>query len=70
MTTKIWSKRQLQDTLKQLRDMGFPVEKLDAGYRLCDRHGREVFRAMRGRSGYLVRHHPDLFSYPELAIGA
>jgi hypothetical protein len=62
MVTKVWTKPQTQETLKQLRAGGFSVVKIPSGYEAFD--GMElVFKAMNGMRGYLVRHKEGLFKY-------
>ena len=61
MTTRIWTKPQTQQTLKALRAHGYKVAKLDAGYVAHDLQGLEVFKAMQGMNGYLVKFENELF---------
>jgi hypothetical protein len=60
MITLVASKPQAQAMIIALRLAGLNVEKDSYGY-WCKVNGREVFRAMRGTRGYLVRHIEDLF---------
>ena len=60
MVSKIWTKKLTQITIKQLRDAGLTVTKLDAGYE-CKINDELVFKAMIGTSGYLVRYNENLF---------
>jgi len=61
MISRIWTKKQTQATIKDLRQAGLPVTKLSSGYEA--KVGTEiVFKAMIGTNGYLVRHHEELFN--------
>lgn len=63
MTTKIWTKPQTQAAIRALRAAGYKEQKLDAGYVVrTPNPEREVFRAMRGIRGYLVRYQDGLFA--------
>lgn len=60
MVSKIWSKPVTQKVIKSLRMQGVTVEKINGGY--VGKIGtHEVFKAMQGTMGYLVRYEPDLF---------
>ena len=48
--------------VKALRDDGFPVQKLGAGYQLVG-DNVTLFKATNGNNGYLVRMAEDLFLY-------
>ena len=61
MKTRIWKKKYTQEVIRELRKAGYQVDRLDAGYQ-CEFEGNVIFAAMKGSSGYLVRHHPKLFS--------
>ena len=61
MITRIVSKKETQKMIKALRDAGFPVQKLDAGYQLVTKDDVTLFKAMNGNNGYLVRMVEDLF---------
>lgn len=59
-TTKIWTKAQTQATIKALRGAGYEVKKLDSGYSMI-LDNVELFKAMIGTRGYLVRYDSNLF---------
>jgi len=60
MTAQLWSKKETQGTLKELRHAGFTVTKANNGYEAHD--GNElVLKAMPGMGGYLVRYEERLF---------
>ena len=60
MTAQLWSKKDTQGTLKELRHGGFIVNKINSGYEACD--GDElVLKAMLFTNGYLVRYEERLF---------
>lgn len=61
MTSRIWTKKQTQATIKSLRAAGYTVLKSDSGY-TCEIDGLQVFCAMIGSHGYLVRYNAELFS--------
>jgi len=58
--SKVIMKRDFQSILKTLKDSGFTVTKLDAGYTV---HNDRVLvlKAMQGSQGYLVRMFEHLF---------
>lgn len=60
MATKLWSKPDTQRCITALRAQGIVVEKLNGGYEAI-LAGKEVFKAMQGTRGYLVRYTDDLF---------
>tara|TARA_R110000823_G_C15518878_1_gene455329 strand:- start:90 stop:299 length:210 start_codon:yes stop_codon:yes gene_type:complete len=67
MTTRIWTKKETQNTIKQLRKSGFNVVKIDYGYQIMNDLGevwikdkQPLFKAMMGAHGYLIRYHTDL----------
>ena len=60
MTTRMWTKKETQAVLKDLRTM-YQVTKIPSGYVATDDQGSEVFRAMTGYSGYLIRYDDGLF---------
>ena len=66
MTTRMWTRKQTQDTVKALRTAGYPIKNLDGGvYKTTDKddQGNPFFWAMQKNSGggFIVRYHPDLF---------
>ena len=62
MITRIWNKKQTQQTIKDLRNNGFVVDKLDNKYE-CYEEGKLIFMAMLGTNTYLIRHDEELFTY-------
>ena len=63
MITSIISKKEVQAMLKALRAAGcFEVVKLAAGYEVTHKKAGVVFKAMQGKTGYLVRMDDELFS--------
>ena len=70
MTTRMWTKPETQSTIKQLRQAGYKVIKRNDMYTIVDDNddvwkddkGRELFVAMTGTQGYLVRFSPELMS--------
>lgn len=70
MTSKVWSKKQTQKTIRALRNAGYDVVKQSDGHYKCDIKNDKgktvhIFTALIGHNGYLVRYHPDLFSESE-----
>lgn len=65
--SRVYTKPNVQAMLKALRTSGATVEKLDAGYVAKDPNGHEIFKAMNGSRGYLVRHVENLFSLKVVA---
>ncbi len=61
MTVRIWTKPQTQAALRALTVAGLAVNKTPGGYIARLSTGKEVFRAMQGTRGYLVRYVADLF---------
>lgn len=61
MTTRIWTKKQTQQTIRDLRTAGYDVQKKRDGY-ICNLGDLFIFQAMNGTNGYLVRYHEGLFS--------
>lgn len=64
MTTKIFSKPQLQQVLRDLRKAGYTVIKGHGMYKVFvyEESGDAVLEAMPGTRGYLVRYEPQLFT--------
>jgi len=60
MISRIWTKKQTQDTIKTLRNANLTVEKINSGYE-CKVNDKLVFKAMIGSNGYLVRYDENLF---------
>ena len=63
MTVKVWDKPFTQKILKSLRTAGYTVTKIANGYTATATDGTEVFKAMIGTRGYLIRHEDGLFEY-------
>ena len=59
--TKVWTKPVTQNCIMQLRMQGVTVERKNGHY-IGAVDGHEVFRAMNGARGYLVRYAADLFT--------
>ena len=59
MTSKVLTKPDTQAMIKALRQAGFPVDKLDAGYECKTPSGQVIFKAGQGSNGYLVRYAKD-----------
>lgn len=59
--SRVIDKPTLQKMLKALRNAGFNVEKLDAGYAVTTQKGTEVLKAMNGSQAYLCRYAENLF---------
>lgn len=70
MTTKMWTKKETQATIKGLRKAGYVVQKFDNIYKIMGGYnakpwlidGKPLFSAMMGMGGYLVNYHDSLFS--------
>ena len=60
MISRIWTKKQTQATIKDLRKLGLPVLKVSSGYE-AKVGDTLLFKAMVGTNGYLVRYHEQLF---------
>lgn len=61
MTTRIWTKKQTQETIKALRVAGYDVIKNGGSYK-CELDGRLIFHAMVGARSYLITYVDNLFS--------
>ena len=61
MISRVWSKKQTQQTIKDLRTNGYDVEKLSNGYEV-KLDGNLIFKAMIGNNSYLIRYDANLFS--------
>lgn len=61
--SRVVPKVETQDMIKALRDAGIEVQKSEGGYtsKVETKGGVPVFKAMIGRSSYLVRYHKKLF---------
>ena len=62
MKTRILSKKNTQQILKNLKHNGIKVEKVDGGFYKCYDENTKVFSAMIGRNDYLCRFNPDYFN--------
>jgi hypothetical protein len=62
MTTRVWSKKETQNCIRQLRAQGVPVRKKGEGHYLVSlKDGTKLWEALRGSQGYLVRYVDDFF---------
>lgn len=61
MIARVWSKKFTQQMIRDLRKAGYNVERTNDGYALYFR-GEVIFRAMNGRSTYLVRYDEKLLT--------
>lgn len=61
MTTKLFTKPQLQEVVKGLRAAGYTVTKTSNGYEVMF-DGTLIFKAMIGSRAYLVRYDPALLT--------
>ena len=62
MTTRVWSKKETQNCIRQLRAQGVPVTKVSDGrYKVSLKDGTTLWEALRGSQGYLVRYVDDFF---------
>ncbi len=59
MTTKLFSKKQTQQVVKDLRHAGYNVKRIPSGY-ACVFEKEVIFKAMIGSRGYLVRYNDRL----------
>jgi hypothetical protein len=53
--TRIWTKPQTQQTLKELRAVGLTVNKLPNGYEVVNDNNVLFLSAMNGNNTYLIR---------------
>jgi hypothetical protein len=60
LTARVWSKPVTQQVIKQLRNAGMTVKKINNGYE-CHVGNELIFKAMIGTQGYLVRFNPEMF---------
>lgn len=54
MSTHIWTKKETQQTIKQLRAEGITVNKIDDGFYKAFVNDIQIFSALIGHYGYLV----------------
>jgi hypothetical protein len=64
--TRVLPKREVQNMIKAIRSSGLKVKKIDGGY-ICkaishENKPIEIFKAMHGNNGYLVRMVDNLFA--------
>ena len=52
--TRIWTKPQMQQILKDLRAVGITVNKVNSGYEAVNKNNVLLLRAMNGHNSYLV----------------
>ena len=63
MIARMWTKKETQKILTGLRRAGYTVAKDEYGfYRGFDLDGGQIFAAMPGTRGYLVRYDLELFA--------
>jgi hypothetical protein len=69
MTVKVWTKRDTQSAIKQLRAAGYEIKNVSGMYKIMDpdtnsawiKDGRKLFTAMpKSKLHYLISYHPDL----------
>ena len=66
MTVKIWTKKETQNLIKQLREFGYDVKKINGLYKIYEGDkvwmldGKPLFTAMVGNNGYLIQYHDSL----------
>lgn len=58
---KLWTGKETQSFIRQLRKAGFQVDKVDAGFYKCLDGDTQVFSAMKGMGGrgYICRLNSD-----------
>ena len=62
MTSRIWTKKQTQATIKDFRANGYEVNKVSEGFYECKEDGMLLFSALVGSgSTYMVRYESELF---------
>lgn len=62
MAVRVWDKRYTQKVIKALKAAGYKVNKIGEGfYKAFTDDGTEVFSAMIGSRGYLIRYKEGLF---------
>ncbi len=66
MTTRCWTAKEVKVTVKALRDAGYEIIKKDK-YTYSSKEeysfGPIFYAAKHSGGNYLVRHHPELFTY-------
>tara|TARA_R110002126_G_scaffold1100_1_gene6662 strand:+ start:1020 stop:1235 length:216 start_codon:yes stop_codon:yes gene_type:complete len=71
MSVKMWTKKETQATIRELRKAGYVIEKPNGIYKIMSRKykgkpwmidGKPLFSAMIGMGGYLVNYHERLMS--------
>jgi len=65
MTTRMLTKPQTQEILRDLRKSGYKVTKKSSGFYKVYDGDEEVFAAMVGHNGYLIRYKQGLFQEEE-----
>ena len=63
-TVRMWTKKQTQKTLRELRKEGFFIDNNDHGlYKSYNNEGKEIliFSALRMRNGYICRLNENYF---------
>tara|TARA_R110002050_G_C8779169_1_gene501098 strand:+ start:445 stop:654 length:210 start_codon:yes stop_codon:yes gene_type:complete len=69
MSVHMWTKKETQQTIKELRKVGYIIEKPNGIYKIMNEDGepwmidgKPLFSAMIGMGGYLVNYHERLMS--------
>ena len=68
MSVHMWTKKETQQTIKELRKAGYIIEKPNGIYKIMYKgkpwmiDGKPLFSAMIGMGGYLVNFHERLMS--------
>ena len=69
MSVHMWTKKETQQTIKELRKLGYIIEKPNGIYKIMNKKGepwmidgKPLFSAMVGMRGYLVKFHEKLMS--------
>ena len=60
--TRMWSKKETQHMLQDMREQGLTVNKTAIGYDLLAPNGSLLLRAANGNSSYLLRMVDNLFA--------
>jgi hypothetical protein len=60
--TKVFSKQQTQQVIRDMRKAGYTVEKDARGAYTCEFEGDKVFTALPGHRGYLVTYSDKLLT--------
>ena len=60
--TRMWSKKETQHMLQDMREQGLTVKKTATGYDLIAPNGSLLLRAATGNNSYLLRMVDNLFA--------